>query len=339
MEKIDQAALLGHLPPHVRDKMLKRVEVLKRYVRDKSRTNAEQGAAELGLSMVHFKKLAHVWELYGRADRLPGAEWPKTKSTSASDELMGALRQAIDESPSSTVSNIARRAIEIATLRGIAIPSRNTLRARIADILADAAPVRSSSQECDIVVVHAALNLPVQTDGGATMPIAALAVHPPTRTVLGIGLSDTCITARAAAQALKTALRRLPLSSAVAASTGPMRIGLDTLPGPEWSSLRSALEQVGVVIEGDERALPRRDAAANYLGRKVSGIQIRPRLATKPAAERTPYVASGQKHLTLKEAEAFAAKRMIPEIQPSASAVAADHIMERLDRWLTEAKS
>lgn len=76
--------------------------------------------------MVHFKKLAHVWELYGRADRLPGAEWPKTKSTSASDELKDALRQAIDESPSSTVSKIARRAIEIATLRDIAIPSRNT---------------------------------------------------------------------------------------------------------------------------------------------------------------------------------------------------------------------
>ncbi|WP_300114331.1 hypothetical protein [Sphingobium sp.] len=336
MEKIDQAALLGHLPPHVRDKMLKRVEVLKRYVRDKSRTNAEQGAAELGLSMVHFKKLAHVWELYGRADRLPGAEWPKTKSTSASNELKDALRQAIDESPSSTVSSIARRAIEIATLRGIPIPSRNTLRARIADILADAAPVRPSGQECDIVVVHAALNLPVETDGGATMPIAALAVHPPTRTVLGIGLSDTCITARAAAQALKTALRRLPMSSPVAASTGPIRVGFDTLPGPEWSSLRSALQQGGAIVEGNERALPRRDAAASFLGRKVGGIQIRPRLATKPAAERTPYLASGQKHLTLREVEAFVAKRMISGTRHPAPGPAADRIIEHLDRWLLQ---
>jgi hypothetical protein len=336
LEKIDQAKLLAHLPPHLRAKMLKRVEVLRRYARDKSRENAERGAAELDLSLVHFKKLAHVWELHGRADRLPGSEWPKTKSVATTDEQIGIMRKAIDEVPTGTVARIVRRAIEIAAARGVEMPSRNTIHARITEIRGCALQAGTIGSDCDLVVVHAALNVPVEIDGAATMPIAALAVHPATRTVLGIGLSGSGVEARSAASALAMALDRLPMSSATAASDGPLRIALDTLPGVDWMTLRTALEQARAAVEGEARELPRRDIAMSYLGRKVGGIEVRPRLTMKPPADRTPYIASGQSCVTLAEALEFVTIRMVPEVRPSARGNAASRLLDGISQWLNQ---
>ncbi len=336
MKEIDQAQLLGHLPPHLRAKMLKRVEVLQRYVRDKSRESAEQGAAELGLGLVHFKKLAQVWELYGRADRLPGSEWPKTKSIATTDRQLGVLRTAIAEAPTDSVTAIAKRAVEMAAARGIELPSRNTVRARIVEIRGDTIPVDTFGASCELVIVHAAVDVPVTIDGVATMPIASLAVHPATRTVLGIGVSGTGVEARPTANALVMALARLPMSCATAASDGPLRIAIDTLPGTDWATLRATLDQAGATIEGEARKLPRRDIAMSYLGRKVGGIDVRPRLTMKSPVERTPYIASGQHCITLAEALEFVTIRMVPDVRPSASGEAASRLVGSLEHWLAQ---
>lgn len=334
MENIDQSELLAHVPPHVRAKMLKRVEVLRRYVRDKCRASAERGAAELGLSMVHFKKLAYLWELHGRVDRLPGSEWPKTKSIATTEQQMACLREAVDALPAATAAKVAKHAAELAARKGIKLQGRNTVHMRITELRKEKALARCFGINGDLVVVHAALNLPIEVDGCVAMPIAALAVHPITRTVLGVGLAGDGINARSAAQALTQALGRLPVSSAETASQGPLRIAIDTLPGADWQALRATLEEAGAVVEGKQRKIPRRDIAVTYLGHKVGGIAIHPRFVVTEPGEREPYIASGQKCLSLKEAWEFATARMVPEVKPSASGEAAHRLVEHLTRWL-----
>lgn len=333
MTEVDQAQLLGHLPLHVREELLRRVSVIKRYIADKSRINAEAGAAELGLSIVHFKKLVHVWELHGRADRLPGAEWPKMKSTATTDKQFAVLREASDAAPDSTVEAVVRNAAQLATARGIKMPSRGTMRDRVIEMRQREAPGPVFGHDSHLVVVHAALDIPVDAQG-VTMPVASLAVHPGTRQVLGIGLSVMGPDAHATAVALRDALDRLPMSAIPNSANGQVRIAMDTLPGNRWSGLKDTLTDAGGQVAGDNRAVPRRDLATVYLGRRVGGIEVRPRYATRPVAERHPYMESGQTPLTIAEALDFAMKRMVPVVRPAARGPALDRLRNAIETWL-----
>lgn len=334
MTQVDQAQLLGHLPPHVREEVLRRVAVIKRYVADKSRRHAEACAAELGLGIVHFKKLVHVWELHGRADRLPGAEWPKTKSVATTAGQFAILKEAADSAPTATVEAVVRVAAGIAKERGVAMPSRGTMRDRVIELRQRDAPERVFGHDCDLVVLHAALDLPTDIGGASSMPVAALVVHPPTRHVLGIGLSTDRPDPLATAAALRDACGRLPIAASPAVAAGKLRIAMDTLPGSDWISLGGALLQAGAEIVGETRVTPRRDLATAYLGRRVGGIEVKPRFATRPIADRKPYIESGQLPLTLAQALEFASKRMIPIVRPAAAGPAVDTLREVLDRWI-----
>ncbi len=333
MNNSDKFPELSHLPPHVRTKMRERVEVVRRYVTNKSRSNAEASASRLGLSMVHFKKLARLWELHGDVDRLPGADWPKTKSIATTTEQLEVIAAAIAACPEKTIAEITREATAIARAKGVQLPSRNTISARIKEL--QEAPMRAKGfgHDCDIVITQAALNVPVAYSDAAVMPVAALAIHPPTRVILGLAIGLE-MTARLAAEALVEALTRLPMSSIAAATQGPLRIAMDILPGDAWHALAETMNKTRTQLVGGARKVPRRDVAAAYLGKEVKGIDIYPRLALKPACERQPYVESGQASLTLEEAKTFAAARMIPIIRPVADGDAALGLRTALLRWL-----
>lgn len=337
MTQVDQAQLLGDLPPHVRDEVLRRVAVIKRYIADKSRANAEACAAELGLGVVHFKKLVHVWELHGRADRLPGAEWPKTKSVATTAEQLAILKEASEAAPADTVEAVVRVAAGLAAARGVKMPSRGTMRDRVIELRQRDAPEQVFGHDCHLVVLYAALDLPIEVDGTPTMPVAALAVDPGTRQVLGIGLSPDGPDPLAAAAALRDAAGRLPITAASIAEAGRLRIAMDALPGPGWPCLIDALSQAGAEVAGEKRSAPRRDLATAYLGRRVGGIDVKPRFATRPAADRKPYIESGQVALTLGQALDFAYRRMIPAVRPAASGPAIDRLHKALDDWIASA--
>ena len=337
MTEVDQAQLLGHLPPHVRDEMLRRVAVIRRYVADKSRASAETGAAELGLGMVHFKKLAHVWELHGRADRLPGAEWPKRKGVATAPEQMAILKEASDAAPKETIEALVRSAARLAAERGVRMPSRGTMRERLIELRQADVPTVAFGKDCHLVVVHAALDIPVVLTGRPpTMPVAALVVHPSTRHVLGIDLTIEGPDPKATAAAMAGAMDRIPMSDLPAARTGPMRIAMDTLPPQGWSDLRERLERGGARVIGKERPSPRRDLATVYLGRRVGDIEIRPRLACRPPEERVPYLESGQVPLELGQALEFATVRMVPAVRPAASGPAGHRLRRTIGEWLAE---
>ena len=332
--KVTDGQPLESVPPHVRRKMLQRIAVVKRYLRDRTRANAERSAAELGLSVVHFKKLARIWELHGDASRLPGADWPKTKSTATSEQQLQILREANGAIPSAAVERVVKAALAIAAERNVGMPSLGTMRARIQEIRIDhSAPRELFGSDATLVVVHAALNIAVAHGTSSTMPVAALVIEPRSRAVLGLGLSLTGPDPAATARALVGAMDRLPL--AVVPRDGcPFRLAMDIHDNRGWSELAMALVAAGVTIEGKRRTMPRRDLAIAYLGRKVGGIELRPRQVMRKPAARDPYVASGETPVTIEEARAFAEKRMIPTVAITATSAVVANVRTVVSDWL-----
>ncbi|MGJ3629288.1 hypothetical protein AB5I41_24950 [Sphingomonas sp. MMS24-JH45] len=132
---------------------------MKRYLRDRNRQSAERSAAELGLSLVHFKKLVHVWELYGRADRMPGADWPQQRARRPPTSSCPSSARPRSRTGAARFEAVVRAAIAIAAARGIAMPSRGTMRARVQELRGRDAQARPDfGSDATLVVVHAALN-------------------------------------------------------------------------------------------------------------------------------------------------------------------------------------
>lgn len=293
---------LDHLPPHKREMVRRRIRAIKAYVAARTRENAEKGARELGIGVGHFKKLVSVWEAKKRADSLPGAEWTKRKRIETTDEQLAVIREANSRVNEASTEEVVRVAVRIAAERGIKMPSPVTMRERVKELRVAVAP-NAFGTGADLVVDHCAIAIPVSgCANDVTMPVAALVIDVASRRIVGVSLSIDGPDARHTARALLGATR---LATPVGGDGVSPRIALDTYHGVEWSNLLQALESANVVVMGSMREKLRRGVAAAFVGEKVNGLRLRPRLASRPASDRHPDLASGQTPMSLDEAQTF----------------------------------
>ncbi|MET3762751.1 hypothetical protein [Sphingomonas sp. UYEF23] len=293
---------LDHLPPHKREMIRKRIRAIRAYIKVRTRENAEKGARELGLGIGHFKKLVSVWEAKQRADSLPGADWIKRKRIETKDEQLAVIREAIALTPEAVTEEVVRVAVRIAAQRDIAMPSLVTMRTRVKELRAVAEP-STFGAGADLVVDHCAIAIPVTAPGIAvTMPVAALVIDVASRRIVGVSLSIDGPDARHTARALLSATR---LATRIDGDGRLPRIAIDTYDGVDWLELVRTIESTGATITGSAREKLRRGVAEAFVGEKVNGLALRPRLATRPPEKRHPRVASGQQPMSLEEAQAF----------------------------------
>ena len=294
---------LDHLPPHKRDMIRHLVRAIGAYIRERSRENAEKGARELGIGVGHFKKLVSVWEASRVLDRLPGAGRTKRKRIATREEQLAIIRSAIDAVPDAVTEEVVRVARRIAIERGMDMPSPVTMRARVKELRTARRP-QSFGSDADLVVDHCAIGDPVRAPiGDARMPVAAVVIDVSSRRIVGVSLSLDGPDTRSTLFALAAALRTVSPSADGGMVVRPPRIAIDPYDGPEWQHLTEILRAEGAIVTGATRDKLRRGVAAPFIGEKVNGLSLHPRLASRPPTQRHPSIASGQTPMSLAEAQ------------------------------------
>lgn len=330
----DQAEYLTHLPPHMLADMFLRIDRIRSYLADPRKEKAHEFANELKMGVGHFKMLARAFSIHQRADKLPGSHWPKKWPSETSDLQLALIARANDSLPGSPIEDVVRLAKAMAKEQDITLPSPTTLRARVHELRSRRSAEMLFGHDCHIVIAHAALNIPVDVDGVATMPVAAMAILPGLRKVVGVDLSIDGPNASATAQALHQALTRLPVSAADDAKSGPLRIAIDFPDDDAWDNLRRALVTGGAECTSKENSAFQHNLATAYLGRRHNHIEIKPRKLLKPFTARDPKLIRNQRPMTLHEAQDFAARTLIAEIKPSATGPAIDRLQAELSKFL-----
>lgn len=330
----DQAQYLSHLPPHMLENMFLRIDRIRSYLAEPTRGKAEAFAHELKMGVGHFKMLAHAFSIHQRADKLPGAHWPKTRRTNTREEQLALIQSANNKLPGSPIEDVVRLAKAMAKEQNLALPSPTTLRARVHELRSGQSAETLFGHDCHIVVAHAALNIPVDIDGIATMPVAAIAIAPVLKKVIGIDLSIDGPDASATAEALRQALTRLPLPAADKAKSGPIRIALDFPNNEAWIKLRAALLAGGAECTSKDDSAFQHNLATAYLGRRHNHIEIKPRKLLKPFTARKPQIIRNQHPMPLQEARDFAVRTLIGDIKPAAIGPAIDRLQSELAKFL-----
>lgn len=333
----DQRRYLTHLPPHMAEDMLKRIDRIRRYLAEPTRQNANDFAAELKMGVGHFKMLARAFSIHKRADKLPGShwpkKWPKRSPEESKAEEQAIIKEANDMLPDAAIEDVVRLAKTMATQRGTKIPSPTTLRGRVHELRASQVTNALFGHDCHIVIAHAALNIPVDAGGQATMPVAALAIAPALKQVIGLGLSFEGPDIEATTLAIFQALEHLPLTATDAVASGTIRIAMECPDSKEWKSLLQTLENAGATCIHRKASLHNNLTTA-YLGRRHSHIEIKPRKMLQPTSQRDPQLIRGQYPMNLDDAQDFATKTMLANISPSARGPIADRLRSALVEYL-----
>lgn len=255
--------------PARRAETLRRIRALAEYLRepDPDRTRMPQVASRLGMSEVQFRNLVRAWVRHRKPSAIPGAARLRRNT----------VRRSGDASPYSAIMEDAMRALapsmsarELKRLvdsrcaqAGIAPPSKSTLYNYRREAL------RTAPQALELVIDRIAIDMPVATASGPSMPIAMLAMISP-----GGHIVDWALSLAQPSVADTAALLR---ALALAASDGrvaPLRMSTDPAQ-PEWTDLVQTLQSAGVTFAACKpRAFKFSTLVTKVVGRQIGTVRL-----------------------------------------------------------------
>ena len=320
---------LTFVAPHRRAEVLRRIGLIERFLAAPGRLHAEACAADLGLTYVQFYRMVKVWRSSGRPEGLPGARSGYDRRTPVTVEQRQLLADAVAADPEPTIARVMRQARAAAVRSGMQLPAQEASRRLVAEMMAERALRTGMLADFDVIVTHAAIDVPVDDGRGVpTMPVATFTidlrgVRP---VVIGLAVEMEAVTAASAAASLLDAFRVGGPPSPSGDEDGPvLRLHLDVGIGEGWNRITEALAASRIERGGRTVALRgRRDYSKAVLGPRPAGLRLHPEMAFRPPAERSASLRAGAVGMPLDEAESLIRSRLVrrpagaPRLMPSA---------------------
>lgn len=319
-ETEDHDVDLSGVMPQRRETVRRRIAALEEYDNLPKRTSTElvRLCEPLGLSAPSFYRLWRSWRTLRDPATLQGAT--KTvrglRDPVGDREYVQGLLASMprDGSIEAQVHEIERQA----AAQSVPVRSRSALR-RLAREIRDqgTAPPLSASPEGMIGLDIVPIEIAVDDGGVATLPLAVIVLHPRTGSVLSVTLSLAPPSPASVAAALARWLDSLPaegIGVQVDAAFAP------SARNEEWTDLWATLRRYGLERSGPEgMRMPAGEVIAGSLGRRLLGIDVRPRMAHRPSDARRPLERSTRLGgpLSLAEAQAAMDERVESKARPN----------------------
>ena len=314
----DPVDLSGVLPQR-RETVRRRIAALEEYERLPRRTTTEASrlAEAIGLSPPSFYRLWRSWRTLRDPSALQGVTRAEGMRDPAGDrEYVRRLLASLPDDQS-----IERQVLGVekaAALAGVPVRSRSALRRLVREIRGKDEPMPLSACPDDLIGLDAApIELVVHEEGLTTLPMATALVHLRTNTVLSIHLSLGPPSPVALAAALSRWLAEVPVDCDGTRIEG---VVAPSARGYDWTELWKTLRRRGLERTGPDGArVPAGDVIVAALGRRIMGVEFRPRMVHRAPKERRPLVRSGRlnRPLPLAEAQAVMDQRVLSRSRPT----------------------
>ena len=325
--------------PGRRDETIRRIRVLDRYIHGSDAASAAVHAADLGVDIDVFYRMARIWKATGRPEALPNSGAPRSRRDSFTPEQSVLVAQAVAEAGHVGQAAIQKRAIALAREEGVVLPTTAALIKKIRSMTGGRLDPRSWARGCDLVLDHFVIGqgfLHRDDTGGSgqpMMPVATVLFDVAAAAPIAVCLAEdgpsACAVARTLSVAASRELRRREQGRGIDGAKPTLAI--TTFPGPEWASLAEAVERAGLILtERRLKVVGKPTAAVDLLGLTHAGIRLKPLMITKPFADRTASGRSGLPPMRLPELEDLVRSRWVaPALAEGPMATLG---LEKLDR-------
>lgn len=327
----DDVDLSGVMPQR-RETVRRRIAALEEYDALPRRTapDLERLCEPLGLSGPSFYRLWRSWRTLRDPSALQGERGRRGLRDPVNDREY--VREVLARLPKDgSVESMVLKIEAAAAVQGVSVRSRSALRRLVREILIELTPPPfAESPEGLIGLDIVPIEIPVLGEGGVpTLPIATTILQLRTGAILSVFLSLEPPSPNSAAAGLSRWLDGLE------SHYDGARIETALVPaaqGGEWIDFWNVLPRHGLDrASWEDGQVPAGDLIARAHGRRLLGLDLRPRMANRPSKERRPLVRSARLNsaLPLVEAQAAIDERVTSEAQPKlffpeASALAAD---------------
>lgn len=282
--------------PTMREAARRRIRLIEDYLAGpQGDAEAYDAAKALGMRITSFHRLARAWKETRDPGRLGIGPSATSRSSDVSsrvtDDQAAIVREAAAGLPAETFrEQVVRHAGRIGAERGVAMPNPQKLRLLVDDL----APrlrrrVAPPSGVGGLMIEHIALDLGVQLPSTARpiRPVGTFLAQADDGHVLDVAIGEGPPTPRAVASVIVSALEQGIVVAGNSTGGAAIRpILIDRLPGSDWSPLIRTLGDLGFRIVGDDRMGMRRTWIQQHHGRRIAGIDLRPRLTERPPSER-----------------------------------------------------
>jgi hypothetical protein len=153
---------LSWVEPGLRAQTLHRIKVIERYLADPQRGAAARAGIELGLTKHQMHWLARAWTSRRRAEDVTLRQTTRSSPTRPPEGMPDIVRTAVRSAPVAKPIVLIESIAAAALAKGIALPSKPTLRRYI---VAEQRALASSAMTTDIAVDIVVIDLPVDNDG------------------------------------------------------------------------------------------------------------------------------------------------------------------------------
>lgn len=270
---------LTHVEPHRRDEVMRRISAIQQFNKVKGRKAAAEGAAELGLSITSFYRLAAVWKLTRDAAKLPG-QWKKEPANRLAEEQKAVIRKAVETKPEGRLMEIVETALEFGKANDITMPTKKTISEQIHRLRKGT--MLELPPHATHVIDHCVIDVPIVQDAGPpNRGWLTVLIDVEAAEVVGCAMTDAAPNAFVTRAAIKDA--QLHKASTSVHPT----ILIDCEDTAEWHDLGKWLANSGTTAIGEmlpegalvRDAIPLRKrgngrAVLALIGRWIAGYKI-----------------------------------------------------------------
>ncbi|MGB7407289.1 MAG: hypothetical protein WA908_02190 [Pontixanthobacter sp.] len=308
---------LTHVEPHRRDEVMRRIAAIQRFNKVKGRKAAALGAAELGLSITSFYRLAAVWKLTRDAAKLPG-QWKKAPANRLAEEQKAVISKAVESKPEGRLMEVVETAIELGKASDVTMPTKKTMSEQIHRLRKGT--MLELPPHATHVIDHCVIDVPIAQDAGPpNRGWLTVLIDVEAAEVVGCAMTDEAPNASVTRAAIEDAQRHKAF-----ARVHPT-ILIDCEDTSQWHDLGKWLAKSGMTAIGEmlpkgalaQDAIPLRKrgngrAVLALIGRWIAGykITIRKNSITPQLYQLKPTSGAG---MTVSEAEELIRDRIRSE--------------------------
>jgi len=312
---------LSFVAPHKRNEVRAKIRGIESYIADPTAATAKAVSGKLGISERTLHLLVRIWREKKQPADLVGSGRPRKRRSTVTEQQAMVIAEAVKERPDDIVERIVERAHTLAQQKGLELPSATPLRRAVKKALGARLPANSFAVGADFVVDHIAVDLPVQTGEGATMPIATIVIDVARAAVVGLELRTLAPGIAPVAFAINSWLQ---LGIPTRADGQEPVLALEAFPGDDWKRLVGVLAELPFRLQVTQRsALGRTSVSPTLLGDRHDGVWLRPRNTSRTPEKRRPTVPAGAKPLAVEMAADVLQDRWVKpssQVRPATSA-------------------
>lgn len=239
---------LAAVAPEFREMVLKRIAAIEAFKHERGRPIAARHAAELGIKTAQFYNLVKLWRDNPDPALLAVRGRKFRTEDSFSDEQLKLIQMALAESPSAALKTLVTRVMERAEVAGIKPSKKSAIRRELTRQL-ERSNFAGSTEDADLVVDHAVINIPVLRKGGSPQrPLGTFIIDTAMNKLIGVSLSYGMPTQAQVASAFRDAIRRSDVGDQAIPEQPPRKrsVGLPVTLFDAENSLIDALEEAGI---------------------------------------------------------------------------------------------